>query len=401
MPLLYLISFLLLAVLSAPASVLAQSAAESRRQLETIEKRIRQKTENLEKKKEVAKDLEAELATVEKEGLRLQGRVAALEREVAALRSEQSAKAGEVGRLQENVARTEALVRRRLAALYKTGEAGTLRILFSANSPARAAEDYDFLERIVRRDRQLLADFRKQIREVEEARKRLAEVERKQRVALADLQDEQENLRRASRLKTELLTRTHREEKKLTGELGDLRERARRLSSLIKELESRRIKQLESQRTPKYTPKTRKEAPSRDVPKVPTDGVFGRMRGRLSWPAGGAVRVSFGTSRHPELGTLRESQGIEIAAPPGAPVSAVWPGTVIFAKPFKGFGNMLILDHGEGYYSLYAQTAVMTRSVGDRVRGGESIATSGAEGIYFEIRYHGAPLNPAEWLAPR
>lgn len=421
MPLPHLLClFFFLAVVSAPLSAAGQSAAESRRQLDELEKRIRETSQSLEKKHAAARSLESELADVEKAAARLQGRIVSLEKEASDLREREGAQVREMGRLQENVALTEAQVRRRLTALYKTGEAGTLRILFSEKSPARAAEDYDFLQRIVRRDRELLDDYRKQLRDLEEAGRRLTELQRKKESALADLQGEQENLRKASRLRTELLARTQREEKALGGELAELRERARRLGSLIKQLEVQRakeleaqkakelqaqrrkqreqqkIKPLESQKTPKYTPETAKE-PSKPL----GNGVFARQRGRLPWPADGPVRVTFGTSRHPELGTLRESQGVEIAVSPGRTVSAVWPGTVIFAKPFKGFGNMLILDHGEGYYSLYAQAAALSRNVGDQVREGDSLGTSGGDGVYFEIRHHGAPLNPADWLTPR
>lgn len=420
MSLLRLLSFLLFLTLAAPFPASGAPAAENRRQLDELEKRIRETSRDLDKKHAAAKSLEAELAEAEKAELRLEGRIASLEAEAAELREEEEAQVRQIGRLQENVAATEGLVRRRLTALYKTGEAGTLRVLFSEKSPARAAEDYDFLQRIVRRDRELLDTYRRQIAEVEEARRALTELQGKKEAALASLQGEQESLRKAKGHRAELLARTQREEKALGGELASLRERARRLGSLIrqleaqrareleaqkrreaearrrKELQAQRSKQLESKQPPKYTPEVKKE-----LPKAAGTGEFARQRGRLGWPADGPVRVTFGTSRHPELGTLRESQGIEIAVPQGRAVSAVWPGTVIFARPFKGFGNMLIVDHGEGYYSLYAQAASLGRAVGDKVNGGDSLGTSGGEGVYFEIRHHGSPLNPADWLSPR
>jgi septal ring factor EnvC (AmiA/AmiB activator) len=174
------------------------------------------------------------------------------------------------------------------------------------------------------------------------------------------------------------LTRVRREENTLGGQLAELKERANRLSALIKKLESAKPRE--------YTPLT---------------GDFAARKGFLPWPVNGRVRVGFGTSRHPEAGTLHDSQGIEIEAADEQPIAAIWSGQVIFADYFKGFGKMLILDHGNGYYTLYAQAARLTRKLGDKIAGGTVLAHAGAEGVYFEVRHHGVPLNPENWLSAR
>jgi septal ring factor EnvC (AmiA/AmiB activator) len=116
------------------------------------------------------------------------------------------------------------------------------------------------------------------------------------------------------------------------------------------------------------------------------------------------VKVGFGTGRHAELGTLYESHGIEISASNDQPISAVWQGNVVFANWFKGYGNLLIVDHGSSYYTLYAQASRLAKKVGDLVQKGEIVAFSGFEGndaVYFEIRRRGTPLDPADWLGSR
>jgi septal ring factor EnvC (AmiA/AmiB activator) len=83
---------------------------------------------------------------------------------------------------------------------------------------------------------------------------------------------------------------------------------------------------------------------------------------------------------------------------------AVWKGRVLYASPLKGFGNLMIIDHGDKYYSLYAHAASFTRKTGDLVGAGDVIAFSGHEGrdaLYFEIRHRGEPVDPLPWLAPR
>jgi septal ring factor EnvC (AmiA/AmiB activator) len=354
---------------------------DSRRRLEELERRIGEAARSLEEKQSSIRGIVADLQAVEQEESRIRRRMAALSRETVSLEERLAARTAEMEELKGRIARSEVQVRHRLAVLYKGGEAGALRLLFAADSPARAAEDQDFLRRIVRRDRELIAEFRGDLAAQEDLARQLAELHAQRQGALENLRQDQDSLRRALRLKGNLLARAKRDESELGRELKELRERAARLESLVKKLESGKGR--------KYTP---------------TDGPFASQRGRLPWPVAGEVRVGFGRSRHAQLATLHESQGIEIAVVDERPITAVWPGRVLFAAPFRGFGQLLILDHGDGYYTLYAQASRLVRKVGDQVGGGEILAYSGhegARGVYFEIRHHGIPLDPADWLAAR
>lgn len=131
---------------------------------------------------------------------------------------------------------------------------------------------------------------------------------------------------------------------------------------------------------------------------------FIERRGRLPLPVAGAIASTFG-SRYGD-GNLRR-QGISISAEPGSQVLAVHPGRVVFADWLRGAGLLLILDHGDGYMSLYGNNQALAKTPGDRVNAGEVLATSGGvasdtqSGLYFEIRHHGTPQDPADWLQPR
>lgn len=124
------------------------------------------------------------------------------------------------------------------------------------------------------------------------------------------------------------------------------------------------------------------------------------LRKGLPYPVKGEVQGRFGAER-PDGGIWR---GIVLRASEGAPVQAVAAGTVVYANWLKGFGNMIIIDHGQQYMSIYAYNQSLLKSVGDSVRAGQSIATVGAtggqveSGLYFEIRHNGAPINPLVWL---
>lgn len=369
---------LVLLVASAPA---AAGLDESRRTLEEIEQRIAQTAKSLEAKQTAEHSLAADLQTVETEIARLEGQLAVQKRRLAALESETAATEATATEARRAAAASEADVRRRLAALYKGGEAGLVKILFSPSSPARMAQDYDFLGRIVRRDRQLLATYRRQLAELQTALARLSALRLEQQTTLAALAENQKTARRALRLKEELLVQVRRDRQALALSLAELRERAARLAELVKRLESEKPRE--------YSEKT---------------GLFAARKGRLPWPVEGAIRIGFGAGRHPELGTMYDSHGIEIAVGGEGPIRAVAPGRVLFANWFKGYGNLLIIDHGESYYSLYAQAARLSRKVGDLLEVGEILGYSGLDGgkgLYFEIRNGATPLDPLAWLLPR
>lgn len=369
---------LVLLVVTAPA---AAELDESRRTLEEIQRRIAQTAKSLKAKQTAEHSLAADLQTVETEISRLGGQLGEQKRRLAALESEIAATEAAATGARHAAAASEADVRRRLAALYKGGEAGLVKILFSPSSPAQMAQDYDFLGRIVRRDRELLATYRRQLAELQTALGRLAVLRREQQTTLAALAENQRTARQALRLKEELLVQVRRDRQALALALDELRERAGRLAELVKRLESEKPRE--------YSEKS---------------GLFAVRKGRLPWPVEGAIRIGFGAGRHPELGTMYDSHGIEIAAAGEKPIRAVAPGRVLFANWFKGYGNLLIIDHGDSYYSLYAQAARLSNKVGDLLAAGEILGYSGLEGskgIYFEIRRGGMPLDPLAWLLPR
>jgi septal ring factor EnvC (AmiA/AmiB activator) len=369
----------LLLLLATPAS--ASELDEGRRKLEEIQRRIARTAKNLEAKQTAERSLAADLQTVETEISRLGAKLAEQKRRLAALGAEIAAGEESAAAARRAAAASEFDVRRRLAALYKSGETGMVKILFTPASPAQMAEDYDFLGRVVRRDRELLANYRRQLTELQAALERLAALRREQQASLAALAEHQKTARQAARLKTELLEQVRDDRQALAAALAELRERAGRLAGLVKKLESEKPRE--------YSEKT---------------GLFATGKGRLPWPVDGGIRVGFGAARHPELGTMYDSHGIEIAAVGEKPIRAVGSGRVLFANWFKGYGNLLIIDHGDSYYSLYAQAARLSKKVGDLLATGDILGYSGLEGskgVYFEIRRGGTPLDPLPWLQPR
>ncbi len=140
-----------------------------------------------------------------------------------------------------------------------------------------------------------------------------------------------------------------------------------------------------------------------DIPQNPSDlRPFKQQKGRLPWPASGPFLATYGETR--EQGGLKWN-GVLISTRHGTPVRAVSHGRIAFADWLQGFGFIAIIDHGEGYMSLYGHNETLLKQAGDWIEAGEAVATSGDSGgqplpgVYFEIRYRGKPMNPRHWCS--
>jgi septal ring factor EnvC (AmiA/AmiB activator) len=136
-------------------------------------------------------------------------------------------------------------------------------------------------------------------------------------------------------------------------------------------------------------------------------GGFGEQRGKLPWPVNGDVEVRFGKHTDPKLKTVLRQKGYDLRASDGTPVIAPYPAVVGFSGWFSGFGNLVILDHGEGYYTLYAHLKDLQVAKDQRIEPGTVLGDVGDTGslkgpyLYFEIRSGSKPLDPADWLRKR
>jgi septal ring factor EnvC (AmiA/AmiB activator) len=140
-----------------------------------------------------------------------------------------------------------------------------------------------------------------------------------------------------------------------------------------------------------------------DIPQSPSDSrPFKQQKGKLPWPASGPFLATYGEPRN--KGGLKW-KGVLISTAHGTPVRAVSRGRIAFADWLQGYGFITIIDHGEGYMSLYGHNETLIKQAGDWVNAGETIATSGDSGgqpmpgVYFEIRSRGKPVNPGAWCS--
>lgn len=374
---------LLVVFLSLPVSSYGDEDIEkSRKRLEQLEGKIQKTIQNINRKKSESNQLSEDLYQLDSEIRQVQKQERATQKKLSNLSETIEKKSIELQSLSHLSKDTEQKIKKRLVVLYKTGQTGLLRSLLSeAESPKEILEKYTYLSKMVQYDKQLLSRYRSEIQSYENTLQELEKFRDDQK-AISEKHAKQKNiLKKAQQTKNKLLSLAKKDKEVLETLLEDLRLKAARLDDLVKKLER--------QQGQSYT--------------VENDGLLA-LKGRLVWPVSGKLRVGFGTSRQNELGTLIESHGFDIETEVDSPVNAVASGKVIFANTLRGYGKLIIIDHGRKYYTLYAHVSRFTKKIGDPVVPAEVIAYSGYDGrdaLYFEIRHGGEPLDPGEWLKPR
>ncbi|MDX2495391.1 MAG: peptidoglycan DD-metalloendopeptidase family protein [Desulfuromusa sp.] len=350
----------------------------NRSQLEKIKARIDRAETALQNKQRSELNLSRELALIKKTLEQINRRVAELKKTLKTLRGKIDQQQKNVIESRRGVKKVGARLEKRLVALYKEGETGPLKILFSADSPTEMVQQYHYLTKVLQYDKELLEEYQQAIQVQKQQLLTLESLEEQKSKLLATEQQQQLISDKGQRLQGRLLKQARTDKKKLSQELVQLKENASRLKALINKLERE------------------------TVPVIgPVAGDFAVGRGKLGWPVNGRVVIGFGQQKDVKLGTYYESNGIEIATPPGNPIRAVAAGKIVYADYFKGYGNLFILSHPGGYHTLYAQTDRMQKKLGSQVSAGDLLGYSGLAGrdsIYFEIRSNGSPVNPLSWL---
>lgn len=271
----------------------------------------------------------------------------------------------------------------RLVALYKLGSAGYARMLLGVADLKELGRAYRMVSALSDLDRQRAAEHRRNLDQLKSARaaleKRTAEMAKLQQ----DAQEARAAAARAAAARSDLLAEID-QRRDLTAQLAsELRSAQQRLQQTLGTIRSGA---------------PRADATAGAVPIRP-------FRGELDWPVIGRVITRF-EGQAGRVSSTALQNGIQISADAGSEVRAVHNGTVAFAAPFTGFGNMVILDHGSSTYTIYGQLDAVNVAVGARVERGQPLGTAGRiligiPGMYFEMRVDGNPVDPLEWLKKR
>lgn len=348
--------------------------------LEDVNKKIRQQKKKLKKVKQKETRVISKLDDLEMQLIKENRGYKKVNKQIDRIYDEIGTTRKKIEQLQKQTSTKEVFLKRRLKALYKYYRRSGLVILLSAVSYNDFLKQEKLFGEIVAND---YDHFRECLNALEQSRQYKSKLSLKK----VELLQAKENLL------------------KKRGAIKDTRAKKLALLKEIKhekELQIKALKELE-----KYSKEL--QAFIDDLPKdkrafIPSGKKFSKMKGKLNFPVKGKILSRFGRREFPELHTFTFQKGVEIKAPLGNKIKAVFEGKVVFADWFKGYGYMIIIDHGDNYYTLAAHASKLIKSVGDTVYEGETVAlvgdTNSIKGpcLYFEIRHHGKPTNPLKWL---
>lgn len=351
-------------------------------QVEALREEIAEINEWLSEAEEDRSELEQTLARTEKEISRLTRE----RRELQERRRQQARELDDLeeqeSNLEQNLQEQREALRQQLRGAWMEGQAPAIKVLLNEANPQEIARTMTYYEYLSGDNLERLETFNTTLAELKTTRQRKleaqAEVVRLEKEADRRHQDLQ--ARKATREET--LASLKQDIAARRDERSSLEADRERLEKLLKEVE---------------------EAIA-DIPSPSEKEPFSKRRGNLAWPADGRLAAAFGGSM--AKGHLRRN-GILVNTEEEAEISAVHYGRVVFSNWLRGFGMMTIIDHGEGYMTLYGHSSSLLTSPGDWVRAGETIALAGRTGgtedpaVYFELRHNGKPQNPIGWLKRR
>ncbi len=390
---------LLICILLSLTTAAVARGESPRDELKGVKQQIRAKKQLISKTRKVEAVVSTELLEINKNLEQKESDLGRLDRDLQGVESSLGRTGQEIVRVSDEANWKKVEIDRRLASLYKAGELGALRMFFSAESFPQMAENIRYMRSILDNDRKIFADYNLKI---EELRKLKTDLERdaakkeriKGSIAAKKLEIEEEKNKKAA-----YLVKVRQDRSSYEKSLKELQANAARLQTMMERLDALSRRKLSS----RHEKPGSKPKPLAELPPVPDRG-FASQKGRMSMPVRGEVIETYGKHKHPEFNSFTFSKGLSISAASGSDIKAIYEGSVIFADYFKGYGNMLIIDHGGGYFSLYAHTSKILKRVGAEVARHESVATVGdmdsTKGpmLYFEIRHQGKPVDPAGWV---
>lgn len=391
--------------LAALALLLATTAQADRKQeanasLEQVKNRIEALKQELDSTKEAHSDAADALKQSERAISDSNRKLYELTRQHRDNRKQLESLQQEKSGLEDTIADQQRRLAAQLRHQYLQGQQGYLQIVLSERDPAAIARDLRYLGYAARARNDLIRDLRRNLGQVAQLNDKTAETLKQ----IAELKTEQERERQALRQqqkeKQGVLKQLASQIKQQRGEISKLRRDEKRLASLLERL-ARIVPE-----TPRK-PSKDKSAPRKNeaLPTAEYAGSdFAALKGKLRLPVRGEIANRFGS--------IREDSGISwkglfIRAGDGSEVKSVAGGRVVFADWLRGFGNLLIVDHGSGYMSLYGNNQALLKKIGDEVSPGDTVATVGnsggnaESGVYFELRHRSKPLDPMSWSSLR
>jgi septal ring factor EnvC (AmiA/AmiB activator) len=350
---------------------LRESIAEQRKMVRRVEKEEKRETEYLRKLEQEEKLTRRLLEGLEEQGELLGEQVRNLE---AALEANEEVYRHRLG-----------VLAGRLREMYKEGPKQIWQELLDASDFGDLLQRYKFLSLVAERDAAMVDDVERKRTEIQRQEAEITELLEQVTTSKKEKEAELEQLRVNEAERQRTLANLKQEKQRYQKKADELARTEKELQNLMEMLEKKRLEQA-------------KEWSSYG------EINFSGLKGKLLSPVDGRITREFGQFKHPEFGTVTFNTGIDIDARKGSPVRAVARGKIEYSSVLPGYGNCIIINHGGGYYTLYAHTSRMFVEQGDCIEKGHVIAETGESSpadrdlFHFEIRKSKKALDPAEWL---
>jgi septal ring factor EnvC (AmiA/AmiB activator) len=307
-----------------------------------------------------------------------------LEKELAGIEIEIKKATSTSKHLQEKIKISEKYASKRLVALYKLNWLGKIYVLASAHSMYELFHRKKALEQVLAHDEKIwqnLLDNKEKLGQLLNG----LNVTKKEKLAVeTELKKQIEIMSHERQKRSQLLDDIRKKRSLKLAALESLKQAAADLDHTVISLKS--------------------GEDHTEIQKNIGLKSFSTLKGLLNMPVKGKIVSFFGPHRNKKFNVINFQSGIEIKADRGEPIRAVYNGRILYARWFKGYGNMVIIDHGNNYYTIYAHAQEIFASKGDIVEMGEVVATVGDSGsmigpsLHFEVRHHGQPVDPLEWI---
>jgi murein DD-endopeptidase MepM/ murein hydrolase activator NlpD len=284
-------------------------------------------------------------------------------------------------RAQDELARLKQIAARRAVFFYKYGRLQDVEILLTSRSLNQMLLWAKYHQQLTDNDRRILSGIAKKREQISQQKTLLASELQAHQRTLSEKQKEEETLKKRREQRQALLKKVRNDKNFYQMQLAETQKAMARIRQLISSAEA-------------------------NAARANNDGSFVGLRKNMPWPIAGRIVSHYGSFRHPVLNTVTTNLGVDIAAPTGAPVRVVANGKVTAITWQRGYGNLLIISHADGYYTVYTHLADLNVALNDEVTAEQIIGTVGETGslpgatLHFQVWNREEALNPEDWLRP-
>ncbi|MDT4812504.1 Murein hydrolase activator EnvC [compost metagenome] len=412
------LAFVILASLITP--VMADQRAETQQQLDKAAKDVAELKKLLQQLQQEKSGVQADLKKTETEMGGLEQQIKDLQQELEKSEGEIQRLDGEKKKLQDARTEQQRLIGIQARAAYQSGQQEYVKLLLNQQHPEKFARTLTYYDYLSKARLEQLSAFNETLRQLANVEHDITAQQDHLNEQKAALEGRREQLAAARKERQQALAKLNRDFSDRDKKLKARQQDQAQLSKVLKTIEETLARQEREAREAEEARKRALAEQQRQLRERPAGspaqatsgpmvssaggnfgGPFAKARGRLPWPVDGRLVARFGSARGGD--SRAKWDGVLIGAPEGSSVRAVHGGRVVFADWLRGAGLLVILDHGNGYLSLYGHNQRLLKSAGDIVQAGESIATVGNSGgqdtpaLYFAIRQQGRPTDPAQW----